>query len=430
MVRLAPTLVGLLCTSVATALYVYGPAGLYHRVLDVWGVDTFRFPFLDIDGPLAARDCARLGIDVFVFNPCDILGRVHNYSPLWLAFPAFPPGHSDRVLVGWATDLVFFASLAFLPPAGSRAELVLRVFAAVSTTVAYAVERANVDVIIFVLVVGVVVCMSRSFAVRVFGYALALLAAALKYYPATLIVLTLRERPIRLLATGLAAAVLAGWFAAVYGHDVLRSLPNIPGGVPFGDMFGAKDVMYDASVLLAAAGASRPVAANVSVAVLGAAAALAASALAWLWRRSDWPAALARLDDARRWSLLAGALVMTGCFAAGQSLDYRGVFFLLVLPGLFALGRDPMLHGWLPRHSGVLTVILMWEQALRYGIEALGPASGPPPFALAIVMLSISILREAAYWAVMIVLASAVLAFAIRAPVLLRAGLHGHAATS
>lgn len=427
--RLAPTLVGLLGMAAATLLYAYASATVYRGVFEIWGVHPFRFPFLDIDGPLAARDCVPLGFDVFTFNPCDILGRVHNYSPLWLAFPTLPLGQSDRVVVGCTIDLLFFLSLAFLPPAAGWAELLLRIAATVSTTVVYATERANVDVIIFILMLGTVLSMAGGFAVRSVGYALALLAAGLKYYPATLLALAMRERPVRLFATGLATAALAGWFVAEYGHDIRRSLPNIPGGLGFADMFGASDVMYDVSMVLQTMSVSARTASAVSAAVLVVAFTIAAGVAIRLWRRHDWPAALGRLDEARRWALLAGALVTTGCFVAGQSLDYRGIFFLLVLPGLFALGRDPALRGWLPRHAAVLIVLLMWEQAVRYWIDMLNIGLGLPGLLTAGLLLSVWIARELAFWVVMIVLASVVAAFLADTPVpmRLRRALRGHA---
>ena len=420
--RLAPCLAGLLCMAIATVLYAYGSAGFYHGAFEIWGVHAFRYPFLDVDGTLAARDCARLGIDVFVLNPCDILDRVHNYSPLWLVFPDLPPGHSDRVFVGYTMDMAFFISLAALPPAGDRQELLLRVAGTVSTAVAYATERANVDTVVFVLVIGAAVAMSGGFAVRWLGYALAALAAGLKYYPATLMALALRERPARLVGTWLTAAVLGGCFLTAYGHDLLLSLPNIPGGVAFGDVFGAEDLRYEVSALLAPTSASQQTTVLVSWAVVATAILLAASLVVGLWRRNDWSGALDRLNDARRWPLLAGALVTVGCFVAGQNLDYRGIFILLLLPGLWTLGHDPAVRSWLPRSSAILAVLLMWEQAPRHWIEMLDEGTGLPRAASeAFVMelwFDVWVVREAAYWALMVVLLSVLAAFVARSPVL------------
>ena len=228
--RLAPSVAGLVGMALVAALHALLSAGAYHTAFALWGVQSFHYLFLDLDGPLAARDCVRLGFDVYVFNPCDVIDRVHNYSPLWLAFPDLPPHQDDRLPLGLAIDIAFFSGLALLPPARSRSELGLRVAAVLSTAVAYATERANVDVPIFLLVLAMLAALRGGFALRVVGYALALVAAALKYYPATLLLIALRERTLRLLIVGCTASAAAIAFLLAYGHDIRRSLPNIPGG--------------------------------------------------------------------------------------------------------------------------------------------------------------------------------------------------------
>ena len=95
--RLSPTIAGLLGMALVAALHALLSAGAYHTAFALWGVQSFHYLFLDLDGPLAARDCVRLGFDVYVFNPCDVIDRVHNYSPLWLAFPDLPPGIFGRL---------------------------------------------------------------------------------------------------------------------------------------------------------------------------------------------------------------------------------------------------------------------------------------------------------------------------------------------
>jgi hypothetical protein len=38
--------------------------------------------------------------------------------------------------------------------------------------------------------------------------------------------------------------------------------------------------------------------------------------------------------------LIIGALVLVGCFFAGQNIDYRSIYFVLVMPGLLLLRRS------------------------------------------------------------------------------------------
>src|SRR5579864_490329 len=82
--RLLTPVAALLVFAALAMLWRWGPHPLYFNILKQFGFEPFRFPFLDIHAILAAAQCQRLGIDVYLSNPCDALGRVHVYSPLWL----------------------------------------------------------------------------------------------------------------------------------------------------------------------------------------------------------------------------------------------------------------------------------------------------------------------------------------------------------
>jgi hypothetical protein len=56
-------------------------------------------------------------------------------------------------------------------------------------------------------------------------------------------------------------------------------------------------------------------------------------------RRCQLPALQATLSARHTDFLLTGAAIMCGCFFAGQSVIYRGIYLLLVLPGLAELAR-------------------------------------------------------------------------------------------
>jgi len=55
-------------------LYWQGQTEVYDGILRSWGIVPFRFPFVDISGALAGWECARQGIDIVLYNPCDISG--------------------------------------------------------------------------------------------------------------------------------------------------------------------------------------------------------------------------------------------------------------------------------------------------------------------------------------------------------------------
>jgi hypothetical protein len=121
--------------------------------------------------------------------------------------------------------------------------------------------------------------------------------------------------------------------------------------------------------------------------------------------------AVRRLDEPRRLALLAGALLVTGCFFAGQSAGYRGIFLLLVLPGLFALGRDkagdPVALA--ARLTAVSIPPLMWADAMRFWIYAAttGEYSIPEIVSVPVAPLQIAV------WLVRELLWSFVIAFLV-----------------
>src|SRR5437763_11346757 len=162
-------------------LYRQGHKEVYDGILQSWGIVPFQFPFLDISGWLAAWECARQGIDVISFNPCDMLSRGYGSSPLWLAAAAVPLGVANTTAVGWALDGVFIMSLSLLPPATRPLELTLVLAATMSTMVVFALERANADILLFIFALAAVFFAEGGLATRLLGYCVALLAALLKY---------------------------------------------------------------------------------------------------------------------------------------------------------------------------------------------------------------------------------------------------------
>jgi hypothetical protein len=68
--------------------------------------------------------------------------------------------------------------------------------------------------------------------------------------------------------------------------------------------------------------------------------------------------------------MVIGSAVIAGCFFAGQSIGYRGIFLLLVLPGLLALSRSTN-RGLraLSLGSAIVIVFLMWGECLRQAFD-------------------------------------------------------------
>ena len=149
--RLAAPTSALLVFLGMSYLYEYGSRQLYDVILKSYGISPFRFPFVDISGSLAAWECARQGVDVIVSDPCDVLHRGYTYSPLWMAAAGIPLGVRDTTAVGWSLDLMFVLSLTLVPPPRRLSELALVVAATLSTMVVFVLERANPDILLFMM---------------------------------------------------------------------------------------------------------------------------------------------------------------------------------------------------------------------------------------------------------------------------------------
>ena len=135
----------------------------YRRVIYILGVPPVMvrgawyghnpLPFVDLAGVLSWAQCHAQGIDVFVRNPCDPMARLFNYGPGSL----LPFGSPDDTLAAGAVlDSVFLLMVALILRPATGGEFAIALLALFSHAVFLAVERANLDIAIFILVMRLV----------------------------------------------------------------------------------------------------------------------------------------------------------------------------------------------------------------------------------------------------------------------------------
>lgn len=404
-----------------SCLYGFGGPELYEDILRGYGVSPFRFPFVDISGSLAAWECAQQGIDVIVANPCDALLRGYTYSPIWLAAAGIPLGVKDTAAVGWTLDLLFIASLSLLPPPRQRLELALVLAATLSTMVVFALERANPDILLFMLILAAGRCAQGRPVLRLIGYLAALLAALLKYYPAMALVVVLRERPKAVLLIALATATALALFLAEYHAEIARGLPHIPSGRYDTDLFAAQNLpSFMGMAIEAAAQPSGAAPLLGGITRMGLYAALIGAAFAILRKLlglAELRAALGALAPLERVLLAIGGAVIAGCFFAGQNIGYRGVFLLMVLPGLLAVSRaSPRSCRALGLGTAIVVVLLMWGECFRVNIPALLQRVDAPETVAGVIELQFWLWRELGWWWAVSVMLAALADFLGEAP--------------
>jgi hypothetical protein len=417
--RTTPAVVALSSFLAVSTIYLSGHTDAYRAILYAWGIVPFEFPFVDISGPLAAWDCTRLGIDVIANNPCDILGRGYTYSPLWMAGSFIPLGTSATGVVGWVLGLLFILSLTLLPPARRPWELVLVLLATSSTMVVFAVERANQDIILFMLALCVGFLAGGFLPARLFAYLTALFAASLKYYPLTLLILSLRERVLVFLANGLLMAGLIALFLAAYLPEIERGWPLIPVGPYFTDLFAAKDLPFGLAAIISGQpeGSPNPLPVTLlGIALYGLLVVGSAVTCRRLLTLTELRAIFSRIFGYEQIFLVVGSALIVGCFFAGQSIGYRGIFLLFVLPGLLAIARaaaDRVLRR-LCHATAIVIVLLMWEECFRNGLAAICARLGIPPLFEMLSDLTLWLARELAWWWIVSVMTACLFSFVVQ----------------
>ena len=397
---------------------------LYENLLYGLGIIPFRFPFIDSHGVLSPAQCYHAGISIYPVNPCDVLQRPLPWSPVWLdLIPAWMTT-DDTPELAVAFILAFAAGLFLVLRPASGRQLLLMAVACTSTSVTFAIERGNADLLLFGLAAGTVVLYGGGPRARLGAYALAFAGGLLKFYPFVLLSLALKERTRRFLAVAATAFLGLAAFGAWYYRGILDALGVMPHGTYFGDDFSAQSLPFGIAEL----GGFSDALDWTILAALTAACVSGAALLARRFRserlRIDWSTLEAR-------SLLAGSLLIVGCFFAGQNVGYRGIFLLLVLPGLLRLRGPTAGAGLRPLPSLTIAAVLflMWEEGIRHSfawsLRAIGVDGAIP----GIPGTAFWVLRELVWWWVVWVLAAMIARFALECPLLREAARIAYSAS-
>ena len=402
--------------AILAGLFVSGSRSLYLALLSHFGFTPFAFPFLDLHATLAAVECHRLGVDVYLLNPCDVLGRAQAYSPLLLDLLPQNLGRDSLNLIGITLDLVFILSLPFIMRPRSTGQCVLMIAAAISPTVVYALERANSDVIIFLLLACAGVLFTRTWPPRMTAYVVMLFGGLLKFYPLALLVLTMREtwrRASAVVALSL-IAVLGLWLA--HGRELALVLGNLEETSYYSDSISARNLPFGLAVLFPATafGSVDSIGAVIFLILVAGATILTFKVFQALERD---PRALEGMTREGGY-LLIGAILLLGCFFSHESVSYRGIFLLLVIPGLLQ-SRQNAFDARVRRLIALALAVvlgLLWEQRLGLGLEHVVAASipyGGPNWAWGVVVIY-WICQELSWWALMSLFVALIVAFLSR----------------
>lgn len=342
--------------------FAYNP-GLFYSL----GVVHYDVWFLDMFALLASNDAVTIGINPYAPNPLDYFGRPHVYSHWWLHLRDLGLVRADSLRLGLGVVMAFFlAAMWRLRPQAPR-QFLWYLSILWSPAILLGLERANNDLVIFILLAPLVPCLSsRHRFLRLVPPLLVMVAAMLKYYPAAaaLVLLAYAERSemrprlwLTLLLMGLAGLSVAG--------DLTALGPLVP--QPEGIMsFGATGLMLE---LGWTGWGPKLLAAGIGLATVGA-----------CWRRQplgDWAPTPAQRSDYLHF--IVGAVLLTGCFFANTNFAYRLVFAVWLAPALW----------WLPRDLATPAVVRRFARAAQWLLFLM---LWWPPFSCTVVNLFIGVL--------------------------------------
>lgn len=384
--RLWIPMIGLASVALLAALGVNYPRA-YHKAMTAIMTNPWSRPFVDWEAVPAWIECWSKGVDVYIDNiPClPLPNGGFTYSPLLLRLTFIRFAYGWTNLFGFSFAVLFFLSLSLLPPSRTKRDFVITLLASVSSATAFAVERANTDLIVFLtIVVGVLACGSRLL-VRSVGYTLIMVAGLLKFYPIFALILVVRERAAVFVMVAAAALTALGGLVLFYGRELVRVADNVSlqfsvdhGGLGFTGpgMFGAKllpgglgfIVSVLATKLFQQDDASAITIGQLvyhSLLLLFVVQALAIAI--WFGRRFRLQHAMAQLDRRKADFLLAGAALVCGCFFATLNVIYKAIFLLLALPGLLALAHQMPLKLARVAFRGacIAIVFVLWAPSIR-----------------------------------------------------------------
>jgi hypothetical protein len=316
--------------------------------------------------------------------------------------------------VSLGLDLMFILSLAIAIRPVSWGETLVIGLVALSPMTVYALERANCDLVVFLLILAGFALDHAPRRWRLGCYAFYLTAGLLKYYPLVLLILLARERRRDgLLIGGLAAAVVI--LLVIRGHaDLAKALANIPALSYFADSFSAWNLPFGFVEVVFGPRLRNPA----GLLLLSIVLALAIARTRRTFHMLDVAAPDPKLLETQR--LLVAALLLTACFFAGQNIDYRGIYFILVMPGLVRLYQsagDPAVRRFLARMIAAV-LFVAWEEPLRRAIHMIAAAIAADWLRPRVELL-FWIGRELAWWWLIAGLAAIILTQLLRMPLVL-----------
>jgi hypothetical protein len=351
--------------AVATVLIVLG-VGTYARgtVGDAWKL--FRIPaftplFADTRGITHSIDCLRVGQDPYKVGSFDPWHRLFNYPPIWLQLRHLGITSRSSNLIGTMMGIITAAACLLLFRAKTWPSALIIFFAVISRDTLFAVERGNIDQVIFSLLIFGFFWIDRQEAklrLRSFFSGLLIgLLTILKIYPVVTAVIFIHHKK-GLMKMILTATLSIAALVLTSGHRLQAVFANTPrdifgsfGSYPFFLTISQYALHAWTPFLISHWGAA-PMGAILLASLSLVAALLFSDRLDQFLPQLDF-------DHARGRLAIAGLAIFCFAFIFGASYDYRIIFLLPVVAWLAEdLNNNTSLRS-LP--AAILILLLLWS---------------------------------------------------------------------
>jgi hypothetical protein len=308
-------------------------------------------------------DCLARGQDPYVTRACDPWHRLYNYPPIWLDARFLGVASRSSNFIGTGLSILSVCVLLLLFNARSWISALIIFLAVVSPSLLFAVERGNIDqLIFFLLVIGFFwIEHRRALSSVYFSGLLIVLLTVLKIYPIVAATLFLRYR------SGVMKTLLVAVFAftallLTSGHRLATIFANTPqeaeatfGSYPFFLTIIQHTVPSWRPIIEA-----RPIIAKIAAILLGSLAATGGAIYGGRFERF-----LPGIDFERARGCITVSCLAIFCFvfSAGANFNYRLIFLL----GVLAYLVDDIDQGVSERVSlrslpvAILILLLLWK---------------------------------------------------------------------
>lgn len=329
------------------------------------GVPHMEPLFGDLHAILSAIECHNRGANVFASNTCDVLSRVHVYGSLWLKLGALGVGPAHLFFIGLITNLLFMVLAVYFVKPTSWGEFAKGCLILFSSAVTLGVERANNDLIIFILLaLSAILFAMKDKVSQVFSLILIYLSSLLKIYPSVLFgaVLFIARRKIKdiIFIAGCATALMGIWLATNLSEILLLK-----------DIAPAPIDHYatGARAFLAYIGRPYPWVLTLPkgwlltgfVGVIVLSSITLAFCLKTVTVQQD-------RSKSNYVLFIFGLTILFFTYTVTSNYDYRWIFFIFLIPQLFDIQKsaaDNRLASRLVTLGFICAATIMWAEALR-----------------------------------------------------------------